>query len=397
VKRAALAGAALIIGAGAAGTGLAQQRAPGLVPEPTSVEAGLWSMLDRAERDARHSAELNADPALNAYVRSVACNVAEEYCDELRVYVMDRPALQASAGANGYLEVWSGLLLRADSEAALAFVLGHEVGHYIENHSVERWNSRKGWATAAMVVTAGAGIAGAYYQVNLSGLGDLAYLTAASAYFSYSRGHEIQSDSIGLQRMADAGYDPRAAAEIWRDVQAETRASSFPSVRRSEASNSVFRSHPLTEERVFALEQAAASRPEGGRLERARHRAAIRPFLNQWLDEELKRRDFDGLLTVIDRLAKDGDDLGVLNFYRGEIYRQRRAAGDLILARDAYRTAALHSDAPIAVWRELGDASIRLEDQETAATAWTTYLDNAPAADDRWIVEDSLKTLEKSS
>lgn len=387
----------MIVGAGLAGATLAQGRAPGLVPSPSSAEAGLWSTLDRAERDARHSAELNADPALNAYVRSVACGVAEDYCDELRVYVMDRPAFQASAGANGYLEVWSGLLLRADSEAALAFVLGHEVGHYAENHGIERWNTRKAWATAAMVVTAGAGIAGAYYQVNLSGLGDLAYLSAVSAYFSYSRGQEIQSDAIGLQRMADAGYDPRASAQMWRDVQAETRASSFSSVRRAEASNSVFRSHPLSEDRVAALEQAAAARPASGRLERARHRAAIRPFLNQWLDEELKRRDFGGLLTVIDRLAKDDEDLGVLNFYRGEIYRQRREAGDLVLARDAYRAAALHSDAPIAVWRELGDASIRLEDEETAATAWTTYLDNAPAADDRWIVEDSLKTLEKTS
>lgn len=387
----------MIVGAGLAGATLAQERAPGLVPSPSSAEAGLWSTLDRAERDARHSAELNADPALNAYVRSVACSVAEDYCDELRVYVMDRPAFQASAGANGYLEVWSGLLLRADSEAALAFVLGHEVGHYAENHGIERWNTRKAWATAAMVVTAGAGIAGAYYQVNLSGLGDLAYLSAVSAYFSYSRGQEVQSDAIGLQRMADAGYDPRASAQMWRDVQAETRASSFSSVRRAEASNSVFSSHPLTEDRVAALEQAAAARPPSGRLERARHRAAIRPFLNQWLDEELKRRDFGGLLTVIDRLAKDDEDLGVLNFYRGEIYRQRREAGDLALARDAYRAAALHSDAPIAVWRELGDASIRLEDEETAATAWTTYLDNAPAADDRWIVEDSLKTLEKTS
>ncbi len=353
--------------------------------------------MDRAERDARRSAELNADPTLNAYVRGVACAVAPDYCDEIRVYVMDRPALNASAAPNGYLEVWSGLLLRAESEAALAFVLGHEIGHYAENHSIERWNVNKAWMTAAMVVTVGAGAAGAYYQVDLSGLGNLAYLTAASAYFSYGREQESQSDAIGLSRMADAGYDPGAAVEIWRDQQAETRASTFPSVRRRDAANSVFRTHPLTEERIAALEQASRMLPASGRLERARHRDAIRPFLGPWLDEELKRRDFGGLLTLVDRLAQDGQDLGVLDFYRGEIYRQRREDGDLMRARDAYRSAVQHPDAPVAAWRELGDASARLRDTDAARQAWTAYLDNAAAADDRWIVEDSLKGLETST
>ena len=99
----------------AAAPSVAQQRMPGLAPSPESAEAGLWTASERAEQQARMSARLNADPVLNAYVRDLACEAAPEYCDELRVYVMDQPAFNAMAAPNGYLEIWSGLLLRGSA------------------------------------------------------------------------------------------------------------------------------------------------------------------------------------------------------------------------------------------------------------------------------------------
>ena len=375
----------------------AQHRAPGLVPTPDSVEGGLWGAAAKAERTARNIAELNHDPALSAYVREVACKTAPEYCDEIRVYVMDRAIFNATAAPNGYIEVWSRLLLRARSEAGLAFVLGHEIGHYAESHSLERWNSTKGWLTVAAVVTLGAGLAGAYYQVDMTGVGDLIYLGALSSVYGYGRGQEREADAIGLMRLSQAGYDPHVGAELWRGLQDETRASSFASVRRSQASPSIFNTHPLTAERVEALQnQADALVSAGGRQgrrERARYRAVIRPHLSAWLADEHNRRDYGGLLTVIDSLAEDGEDLGVLQFHRGEVYRQRREEGDAQRARDAYRAASTHSDAPVAVWRELGDLEARLGDNVAAATAWRTYLEASPEADDRWIVEDNLSRL----
>ncbi|MEH6663918.1 MAG: M48 family metallopeptidase [Brevundimonas sp.] len=381
----------------AAAPAAAQQRMPGLAPSPDSAEAGLWTASERAEQQARTSARLNPDPALNAYVRDLACEAAPEYCEELRVYVMDQPAFNAMAAPNGYLEIWSGLLLRADSAAEVAFVLGHEVGHYAENHSIEQWNTTKGWMTAALVVTGAAAGAGAYYQVDLRGLGDLAYLTAMSSVYGFSRLQEGQSDQIGFQRAIAAGYHPDAPAALWRNLQEETAASSFRNVRRAEARNSIFRTHPVTAERIGALEALAAQHPDGGRLDRERHRAAIRPHLSAWLGMELDRRDFDGLLVLIDRLARDGEDLGVLEFHRGEIFRLRREDGDLRRARDAYAAAALHPDAPAAAWRQLGELSARMDDPEGAARAWRTYLEIAVGADDRWIVEDSLNALEGAS
>ncbi len=371
----------------------AQQRAPGLAPGLDTAEGGLWSASETAERRARLSPELNADPALNAYVKGVACEVAPEYCEQVRIYVMDRPAFNASMAPNGYMEVWSGLLLRAETEAELAFVLGHEIGHFSENHSIEHWNGLKTRMGVAMAIGVVAGAAGAYYAVDLSALGNLAYLGAIAATFNYSRGQETEADRLGFQRMAAAGYDPDAAAALWRSRQGETRASSFPSVRRDDAAGSIFRTHPITAERIAALDALSAARPDGGRTERARYRAAVRPHLAAWLADDLRRRDFDGGLVLTDRLQRDGLDLGVLNFHRGQIFRQRRSDGDLDRARDAYLAASSHPDAPVSVWRELGDVQARLGDKTAARAAWNIYLERATTAEDRWIVEDSLTGL----
>lgn len=396
--RGPLAGAVLLVAAAlTTAPAAAQMRPPGLVPDVGSVEAGLWGAMDRAERDVRNSAELNRDPELTAYIHGLVCEAFAEYCGELRVYVMDRPAFNALMAPNGYMEVWSGLLLRVESEAELMFVLGHEAGHYVENHSLEQWNTQKGWATTAMVITIGAGVTGAYYQVDLSVIGDIAYLAAASTVMSYSRGQETQADRIGFERTVAAGYDPTAGGRLWRNLQRETAASSFASVRRREASNSIFRSHPLTADRIEALDALAADVPEAGRLERERYRAAIRPHLAGWLAAELNRRDYGGQLELTARLERLGEDLGLLAFHRGEIYRQRREEGDRERARDAYLVASEYPDAPVAVWRELGDLQARLGDPAGARRAYETYLEQATAADDRWIVEDSLASLQEPS
>ena len=169
---------------------LAQQRAPGLAPEMDTAEGGLWSASETAERLARRSPELNTEPGLNAYVKGVACEIAPEYCGDIRIYVMDRPAFNAQMAPNGYMEVWSGLMLRAETEAELAFVLGHEIGHFAENHSIEQWNALKARLGVAMAIGAVAGAAGAYYAVDLSALGNLAYLGAIAMTFNYSRNQE---------------------------------------------------------------------------------------------------------------------------------------------------------------------------------------------------------------
>lgn len=385
----------------------AQARAAGLRPDPATDEGGLWSASDKAEADARTKAELNSDPALTAYVRGVACKVAVEYCGDIRVYVMDRPFFNAQMAPNGYMEVWSGLLLRTTDEAELAFVLGHETSHYVNHHSLNAWRAAKARTNAAMalsvIVTAAGAVAGAGASTasaaqtissSVNALVDVIYLAAIASLFSFSRDQELEADRLGFERAVALGYDPAAGATMWRSLQAETVASDFPKVRTEVTRASIFATHPVSADRVEALEAMAKGRPAGtADPGRARYRAAIRPFLPTWLKDELRRRDYGQTLHLIDRLAADGEDLGVLDFYKGEGYRRRRGDGDAALALEAYLASAKSPDAPVAVWRELGDLQLKAGQTAAAKASYETYLAKAPTAQDRWIVEGNLKKL----
>jgi len=350
----------------------------------TTDEGGLWAQSDKAELEAKAKAELNRDPELNAYVRGVACKVAAEYCSDIRVYVMDRPYFNASVAPNGYMEVWSGLLLRARSESELAFVLGHETSHFAHGHSLARWRTMKSRSNVGMVLMlAGGGI-----------VGSLLYLGVMSTVFAFSREQEIEADQLGLDRAVRAGYDPAAGAALWRSLRQETASSDFPKTRAEDTRASIFNTHPITPDRIRDLEALAAGRSAPSDGERVRYRAQIRRFLPAWITDDLRRRDYGQTLHLIDRLAADGEDLGVLEFYKGEAFRRRRGDGDQDRALEAYRSASGRADAPVAVWRELGDMLVKTDKPAEARLAYETYLARAPAdAGDRWLVEASLKTL----
>ena len=106
-------------------------------------EAGLWAYMDRTEEQLRRSPFLIRDEALNAYVRDIACRLAGEHCPHVRVYILRKAQFNATMAPNGMLQVWSGLLLRMANEAQLAAILGHEIGHYVARHGVQRLREAK--------------------------------------------------------------------------------------------------------------------------------------------------------------------------------------------------------------------------------------------------------------
>jgi predicted Zn-dependent protease len=379
------------------------ERLTGQRPDPTTDEGGLWTESDKAERAVKNSAEIDTDPELTAYVRKVACDVSPEHCGEIRVYVLDRPFFNAAAAPNGYIEVWSGTLLRARNEAELAFVLSHEISHFDQNHSIKAWRAAKTRANTAMAVSIVAGIAlsAATFNPNTgvssfdnyaASFVDIVYLGAMASMFSFSRDQESDADRLGLERLTKAGYAPSAAVDIWRSRMDETQSSDFEKVRKSQARTSIFDSHPVEKDRLAALSDKLPADAKG-ELRQDALRKIVRPHLAVWLKDDLRRRDFGQTLFLISRLAEGGEDLGLLNFYRGEAYRLRHAEGDLAKAKEAYLAAAALPDCPVSAWRELGDLRRRDNDPAGAKAAYESYLAKAPEAEDAWLVKDTLKTL----
>jgi hypothetical protein len=223
-------------------------------------------------------------------------------------------------------------------------------------------------------------------------IGDIVYLGTIGSVFAFSRENELQADMIGYDYAVAAGYDPQSGHALWTNLLAETQASDNPDTRRQETRGSIFRTHPLSSDRIEALQERGAQ-ASGGQTHRERYRAAIRPFLDEWLRADLRRRDYGQTWLLLDRLAANNEDLGVVEFYRGEINRLRRGEGDRERAFQHYTNAIAQPDAPAAAWRELGEYAARDGRNAEAAALFTTYLERAPQAGDRALVESRIAQL----
>lgn len=378
----ALAAAALLAGC-ASGAPL-RDNAPGTAPAAGSDESELWYAMERAETELKRSPLLVRDPALNDYIRGVACKVAGGHCRDLRVYVMDVPQFNASMAPNGMLLFWTGALLRIRDEAELAFVLGHETGHFTAQHSLRQWRRMKdasAWLSAFQVVAYGAGA---------GGIAQLGMLAGYAAIFKYSRDMEREADRLGFEGVVEHGWAPSAGADLWARMWREEQ------TRKYDRPLPVFSTHPASQERLNDIKAGAAAIADAPTDRgRDRYRAAVRPLLPKLLDAELGNRRYAGSILVIGELLADApvEDKGLLTFYLGEAYRRRGLGDDKAKAASYYAQALALPNPPAAAWREHGFAARASGDAPGARAALQRYLQEAPNADDRAFVQRELDKL----
>lgn len=373
-----------LVAGGCASRAPIRDNPPGSTPIAGSDEDELWYAMERAETELQRSPLRVTDPALNAYVKQVACKAAASYCKDMRVYIMDVPNFNASMAPNGMMLVWTGALLRMRDEAELAFVVAHESGHFTAQHSIKQWRRIKD--TTALLSA---------FQVMAYGVGAptaamLGVLGGYATIFKYSRDMEREADRLGLQAVIDENYDAQAGVDLWARMLAEEQA------RPYERRGVVFSTHPASKERLQDIRIAAAAVGAHARARnRDAYRDATRPFLAHWLDEELGQRRYDSSLLVINGLLAEAPaaDRGLLTFYLGEAYRRRNAAGDRARAAQLYANAITMPSAPVAAWREYGFAQRDAGNRPQAREALRHYLNQAPQAEDRAFVQRQLDQL----
>jgi Zn-dependent protease with chaperone function len=129
--------------------------------------------------------------------------------------IVNQSDINAFALPGGPIYVNLGTIQAADTEAQLAGVIGHEMGHVIMRHSTNQ-------ASKQMLAQAPLAVLGGKFG---GGLGQLAQLGIGfglnSVFLKYSRQAESQADLIGTDIIHDAGYDPRAMAQFFEKLESQ--------------------------------------------------------------------------------------------------------------------------------------------------------------------------------
>jgi predicted Zn-dependent protease len=183
-------------------------------------------------------ATISTDQQATAMVQRVGSRIAAvtdlQYPWEFKLIADDKQA-NAFALPGGKVAVYTGILPITRDDAGLAAVLGHEIGHVVARHGGERLSQQMGVQTVTQLAAGMASSNPATVQLVAAALG------AGAQYgvlLPWSRQQESEADHIGVLLMAKAGYDPHAAVELWKRMQAAStgqRPSEWMSTHPSEA------------------------------------------------------------------------------------------------------------------------------------------------------------------
>lgn len=247
-QRFAFALAAALVAAGCAVNPVTKQ--PELSTMSTEREAEIGA---EASKIVAEQIGLVEDPKLGRYVDEVGQRLAQRSPRQDTAYhfaVADMEVPNAFALPGGWIYVSRGLLVLTNSEAELANVLGHEIGHVAARHAASREAHSIG---AGLLSVMGSVVSAATLGVG-AGIGQLFQIAGAGAIASYSRGQERQADEIGQDLAAVSGWDPEALSRFLETLEIDSEAIGEPSQLPGFLS-----SHPLTGDRIAKSAQHAAT------------------------------------------------------------------------------------------------------------------------------------------
>lgn len=188
------------------------------------------------------------DPDVVRYINVLGDSIARVSDDRAltwRFNVVDQPEINAFAVPGGHIYVYRGLIEKTTTMSELAGVLGHEIAHVTQRHSMEQMAKAQraniGLSGLCLFVpSACQGVAGTVLQVG-----------AQAGFAKFSRDDEAESDRFGVAYVIRAGIDPRGIPSMFRILIAERE-------RNPSSVDAFFASHPIEESRVANTEAEIA-------------------------------------------------------------------------------------------------------------------------------------------
>jgi predicted Zn-dependent protease len=156
--------------------------------------------------------------------------------------VMDSPVINAFAVPGGYVYLTRGILAYLNSEAELAGVMGHEIGHITARHSAQQYSK-------AQVAQLGLGL-GSLISPTFAQVAGLAAQGVGVLFLKFSRDNEREADSLGVEYSSKVGYDAREMTHFFNTLNSmqDSKQGSLPDFLST---------HPNPENRVGAITVSA--------------------------------------------------------------------------------------------------------------------------------------------
>jgi predicted Zn-dependent protease len=205
------------------------------------------------------------NPKLQAYVNDIGQRLARQSHRanlQWTFTVLDTPDINAFALPGGYVYVTRGLMAYMDSEADLAGVIGHEIGHVSARHGAQRATRQQRAGAGVLAATvlgvlleSAGGVQGAARAANQVSSG-----IAAGSIASYSREQELQADELGAEYLARVGYNPKNMVDVigvLKDQERFAADSARAAGRQAPEGGNWLASHPSNEQRLQRITQIA--------------------------------------------------------------------------------------------------------------------------------------------
>lgn len=195
------------------------------------------------------------DPLISEYVNRIGQNIVRNSDAQVpfTIKVIDNEEINAFALPGGFFFINTGLIQLAQSEAELAGVMAHEIAHVNARHGTRQATRGQVINLASIPLIFLGGWTG-------YGIRQAAGLAVPMTFLKFSRGFEQEADFLGVQYLWKAGYDPTAMVTFFERIQAQKKKKEGGGVAK------VFRSHPLTKDRIKKTQEAIAEvlpeRPE---------------------------------------------------------------------------------------------------------------------------------------
>lgn len=168
-------------------------------------EAEEIAIGQRGDAEIRREMGVYNDSELQRYVSGIGERIAAvSHRPHLpwTFAVLDVPAVNAFALPGGYVYVTRGLLAHLGDESELAGVLGHEVGHVTARHASQQYTRSAGGSIGVLLAS--------IFVPGVAPFSDLASAGLGTLFLKYGRDDELESDRLGVEYAAKAGWDPES-------------------------------------------------------------------------------------------------------------------------------------------------------------------------------------------